>query len=159
MATRLFSGCFVILAALFVFVLVPGIETKTFGTSQVSAVGLGPTAVPYFAGFAVLILAAMMLAETFGNRAAGAPKSGAKQAKRSAAPLLIFAVLLLGFMGLLMTNLGFLLSATAFLLLSFLAFNRRQWGLSLGIAIAVPLLVDYLLRSVFLIPLPGFSIF
>lgn len=144
---RIFSGCAAALSLLFLFVMIPGLESEALGGSRVQAVGLGPAAVPYFAGTAVLVLSLIMFVQA---------RPAEEQAEAVAwRPLGLFLALLLVFM-LAMPQVGFLVSAIVFLGATFLLFGARSKVVAIIVAIAVPVALDQLLREVFLIPLPTF---
>lgn len=158
MAIRVFAGCAIVLSAIFLLVMIPGLDSNTFGSSRVQAVGLGPAAVPYFAGAATLLLAAVMLVQSFVTRPVagqGDPaEPGEGRDSGSWRSFVIFTAFLLGFV-VAMDKVGFLVSAIMFLSATFLFFGRSSRLIALAIAIVVQLGVDFLLRDVFLIPLPG----
>lgn len=148
--TRVVAGCAGAFALFFLLVMIPGLDSATLGGSHVQAVGLGPAAVPYFAGMAVLVLSLVMFVQ--------ARRSGEDEPPVAWRPLALFVALLLGFM-LAMPRAGFLASAVVFLGATFLLFGARNRLVALTIAVAVPLVLDQLLRKVFLIPLPTFPAF
>ncbi len=147
---RVFSGSVALLALFFLFVMIPGLDTEAFGGAHVQATGLGPAAVPYFAGTAVLILSVVMFFQ--------APPVREEDVPIAWKPLGLFVALLVAFM-LAMPRVGFLVSAIVFLAATFLLFGARSRIVALLVAVAVPVVLDLLLRDVFLIPLPTFPDF
>lgn len=148
MSTRLFAGAFALFSIVFLVVMVPGLEANSLGSSQVQAVGLGPAAVPIFAGVATLVLSVIMFLQAPGNPL---PAIGA----RGWINIAYFVAIMLVYL-LLMPRIGFLVSSILFLAACFLFYGAASWKTSVLVAVLLPLGTDMLLRKLFLIPLPTF---
>lgn len=145
--SRIFPACAAALALFYLFVMIPGLAVETGPGSHVQAMGLGPSAVPYFAGVMVLLLSLVMLVQGWAERGGAATVAWR--------PLGLFVVLLVGFAAAI-TVVGFLAAAIGFLGATFIVFRAGSPVTAAIVAIAVPVAIDQLMRNVFLIPLPTF---
>ena len=156
METRLFAAAFVVLTLIFLLVMVPGMQASSAANPMFQTSGIGPAAIPYFAGTAVLILSIAI----FFERPAKTPAADEDSAetRRAFGRAGLAVAILLGFL-LLMPILGFLVAGIIFLAAFFFIF-RAGSPIAAGLtAVVAPTAVDLLLRKVFLIPLPQFGLF
>ncbi len=157
METRIFAACFAVASLVFLMVMVPDLQGSFSTNPMFQTAGLGPTAIPYFAGGAVLVLSVLMFFERKPERhAAPVPEPDSDKtpdAAHSFRHLAVFTAILTGFI-ILMPVLGFLVASVLFLAALFLAFRAPSPLVAVIVAVAAPLAIDLLLRKVFLIPLP-----
>ncbi|WP_018701344.1 tripartite tricarboxylate transporter TctB family protein [Amorphus coralli] len=133
-------------AAVYLGILVPevGRAQTALGTGDFYTVG--PTALPTFAGAMVAIFSIAVLAQ--GRRTVPAASFGEGLFGGA-----VFA-LLVAVTAILMPRIGFLPAATGFLVAVFLVYRATRWWIALILVLALPILIDQVLRKVFLIPLP-----
>ena len=138
-------------AGVYLGVLVPevGRAQTALGTGDFYTVG--PTALPIFAGAMMAIFSIAVL--SLGRRTA--PRSSFGEGLFSG---LTFA-LLVAVTAIVMPHIGFLPAAAGFLVAVFLVFRATNWWIALILVLVLPILIDQVLRKVFLIPLPQTQIF
>ncbi|MAZ14805.1 MAG: hypothetical protein CL535_00500 [Ahrensia sp.] len=157
MESRIFAAVFAVASLIFLLVMVPDLKASFSANPMFQTAGLGPTAIPYFAGGAVLILSILMFFERKPEDARSpVPEESLEPSSDGVASLrnlAIFTAILTGFI-ILMPVLGFLVASALFLAAVFLAFCAPSPLIAVIIAVAAPLAIDLLLREVFLIPLP-----
>jgi putative tricarboxylic transport membrane protein len=153
METRIFATVFITLSLVFLLVMVPGLLAGSAANPMFQASGVGPAAIPYFAGGAVLVLSVAILIEDLRNSEPDAPAEGPGRGEARNVALAI--AFLLGFL-VAMPFLGFLLAGILFLAAFFLFFRPKPLLTAVIVAVAAPVAIDLLLREVFLIPLPRF---
>ena len=139
-------GC--LASAVFLAVMVPGVEENRFTGGGAQFYTVGPTFLPYFSGALMLLFSAMLAVKP------GAGGSGAAE-EETVGPgrALLFMALLVAFIfGL--REIGFMLAAIAFLGATFACFRAGRPILSAAVAILAPVAIDLLLRKVLLVPLP-----
>ena len=153
METRIFAAVFIALSLVFLLVMVPGLLAGSAANPMFQTSGVGPAAIPYFAGGAVLVLSVAMLVADLRKPKDPAPANSPDRSE--ARNVALATAFLLGFL-VAMPVIGFRLSGVLFLG-AFFAVYRPRPVLTAGIvAIAAPIAIDLLLREVFLIPLPRF---
>lgn len=149
-ADRALALVFLAGSAVYLGVLVPevGRAQSALGTGDFYTVG--PTALPTFAGAMVAIFSIAVLAT---KRATPTGSFGDGLA-RGAAFVAIVAVA-----AVLMPRVGFLPAAAGFLAAVFAVFRPTSWWIATLLVIALPVLLDQVLRKAFLTPLPGAALF
>jgi hypothetical protein len=133
---------------IFLVVMVPGIEENRFHGNGNQFYTVGPRVLPYFAGIFTLLMSFCIVLTKTEEEGNNDPKLLAGLGRA-----LVFMIIMLGFsVGIL--YLGFMISAILFLASTFFYFRAGSPFISTTIAVAAPIVVDLLLRKVFLIPLP-----
>lgn len=159
METRIFAACFAAASLVFLLVLVPDLQGSFSTNPMFQTAGLGPTAIPYFAGGAVLVLSVLIFFERKREEDPAPilePESETTpETAYSLRNFAIFTAILTGFI-VLMPVIGFLVASVLFLGAVFLVFRSPSPLVAVIVAVAAPLAIDLLLRKVFLIPLPEF---
>lgn len=153
METRIFAAVFIAFSLVFLLVMVPGLLAGSASNPMFQTSGVGPAAIPYFAGGAVLLLSVAMLVEDLRSSKREAPAEG--DGRGEARNVAIATAILLGFL-VAMPILGFLPSGILFLAAFFVVFRPKPLITAALVAVFAPLAIDLLLREVFLIPLPRF---
>lgn len=133
-------------AAIYLGVLVPevGHAQAALGTGDFYTVG--PTALPTFAGAMMAIFSIAVIAQ--GHRTAPTASFG-----EGLFGGVVFA-LVVAVTAVLMPRIGFLPAATGFLVAVFVIYRAPSRWIALILVLALPILIDQVLRKVFLIPLP-----
>lgn len=150
-ANRMLALVFVAASIVFLTVMVPELNQQ-----QASMGGgfysVGPSALPTFAGAMVLLFGVVML---FTDRPA--PEEAGTFSAGIGLGLLqigLFGAYALG-----LSLIGFLPASILFLAAVFLMYRAENWIVAITLTLGIPILVDALLRKVFLVPLPGASFF
>ncbi|WP_420392319.1 tripartite tricarboxylate transporter TctB family protein [Acuticoccus sp.] len=138
-------------SAVYLGVLVPEVGRAQTALGSGDYYTVGPTALPTFAGAMAAIFAVAVLA--LGGRTAPQTMFGEGLSSGIAFALVVAAAAAL------MPHIGFLPSAAAFLAAVFVIFRATTWWIALILTLALPVLLDQVLRKVFMIPLPGNVLF
>ncbi|WPZ32743.1 tripartite tricarboxylate transporter TctB family protein [Thalassobaculum sp. OXR-137] len=138
-------GC--LASAVFLAVMVPGVEENRFTGGGAQFYTVGPTFVPYFSGALMLLFSVMLTV------APGAGGSGPAEDRTGPGRALLFMALLVAFV-LGLREIGFMIAAILFLAATFACFRAGRPVLSAAIAVAAPVGIDLLLRKVLMVPLP-----
>lgn len=150
-ANRMLALVFVAAAIVFLTVMIPQLQEQ-----QASMGGgfysVGASALPSFAGAMVLLFAAMML---FADRPA--PEDSGRVPSGLGLGLLQIALFAAYAIGL--PLIGFLPASMLFLAAVFLLYRAENRVVAGALTIIMPVVVDALLRKVFLVPLPGAAFF
>lgn len=150
-ANRMLALVFVAASIVFLTVMVPELNQQ-----QASMGGgfysVGPSALPTFAGAMVLLFGVVML---FTDRPAPA-EAGTFSAGIG---LGLLQIGLFGAYAIGLSLIGFLPASILFLAAVFLMYRAENWIVAITLTLGIPILVDALLRKVFLVPLPGASFF
>jgi hypothetical protein len=143
------------LSAVFITVMVPALGgAQGSSLSGLDFYSVGPTALPYFAGGMILLFSVMMLITDTPNADV---VSDPDEQNGFGLGLLLIA-LLIGYT-VALTWIGFLAASVLFMLAVFLVYGARNWLLIGALSLGMPLLVDQILRKLFLIPLPSGQFF
>ena len=156
---RLLAGFFCALSILFLAVLVPQVGEASRAAGDLGFYSVGPTALPYFAGAMVLLFSLAVLFTDRPARTGQAPSADDGQGdegglKRGFLFLLVFLAY-----SVFMPVAGFLIASVIFLFAIFAIYRVGSWVVACVVAVLTPLIVDLLLRKVFLIPLPATPFF
>ncbi|MDF1610181.1 tripartite tricarboxylate transporter TctB family protein [Hoeflea sp. YIM 152468] len=150
-ANRTLALVFVVASIVFLTVMVPELNQQ-----QASMGGgfysVGPSALPTFAGAMVLLFGVVML---FTDR----PVPGEAGAFTAGIGMGLLQIGLFGAYALGLSTIGFLPASILFLAAIFLIYRAKNWLVAASLALGLPILVDALLRKIFLVPLPGASFF
>jgi len=148
-ATRVVAIVCGLASVYFLAILVPevGASAAAMGTGDFYSVG--PTALPNFAGAVTLLLSVGVFA-TSGPAAV----DGDRRFDRGLGAGLVFTVMLVVY-AIAMPSIGFLAASVLFMVAVFLVYRPASWLIALILTLAVPVLVDQVLRKLFLIPLPS----
>jgi hypothetical protein len=143
-------------AAFFLLVMVPGVADRQAAMGGGNFYSVGPTALPYLAGAMTLVFAVMVAltarpAPALDEPAAGEAAEETNKLGRGLVFIALFAAYSVG-----MLYVGFLVASVVFLAAVFLMFGVRSLAIGAALALFLPVLTDYLLRNVFLVPLPSF---
>lgn len=138
-------------AALFLGVLVPEVAREQAAWGSGDFYTVGPTALPTFAGCLVGVFALTVLVTT----PRSAPETRFTEGLGGTA---LFAATVIA-AALLMPRLGFLPVSVGFLAVVFILFRAASWRICLPLVVVLPVLLDQVLRKVFMIPLPGAALF
>ena len=150
-ADRVLALVLLAAAALYLGVLVPevGRQQTALGTGDFYTVG--PTVLPVFAGGLVVIFALAVLATTPRTASELQFTEGLGGAALFAGVVTVTAFL--------MPRIGFMPVSVGFLAVVFVVFRAATWWICALLTLALPVLLDQILRKVFLIPLPGAALF
>ncbi|WP_372424730.1 tripartite tricarboxylate transporter TctB family protein [Salinarimonas chemoclinalis] len=153
-APRLLGIVVAALALGYLLVLVPDLGGDPFsGGGRFYTVG--PSALPYLAGGLVLLFSVAVALEA---KPATGDADGSGSGSRGLGLGLLFVGLTLAYaLGMLLV--GFLAASILFLAAVFALYRPRSWVVAGILAIVVPIVVDVILRELFLIPLPSGRLF
>jgi hypothetical protein len=150
-ADRVLALTLLAASALYLGVLVPEVGRQQAAMGSGDFYTVGPTALPIFAGTLVAVFALAVLATT--------PRTPAEvRFTQGLGGAAIFAGIVIA-TAYLMPRIGFLPVSVGFLAVVFLVFRAASWRICAVLTLALPVLLDQVLRKVFLIPLPGAAIF
>ena len=149
-AERILATALLLGAAVYLGVFVPevGRAQAALGTGDFYTVG--PTALPTFAGTMMAIFAVAVLVLSRRTAPQTAFGEGLPGGILFAAIVAVTAAL--------MPRIGFLPAAVLFLAAVFAVF-RATWWVALILTLLLPVVIDQILRKVFLVPLPGVALF
>lgn len=138
-------------SAVYLGVLVPQVGAAQTALGSGDFYTVGPTALPIFAGamMALFSLAALAMAPRT------APEVPFRDGLFRAAAFALIAALAT----VLLPHIGFLPAAMAFLAAVFVVFRAASWWIATVLTLVLPVLLDQVLRKVFLVPLPGGALF
>lgn len=151
-ATRILALISGVASLIFLTVMVPRIGTNQMMTGSGDFYSVGPTALPNLAGGLVLVFSIIMLA-TEHQKHAPQPRFTAGIGHG-----LSMIALFMAYAGGMMV-IGFLPASMIFLAAIFVLYRAGSWVVSAILIVGVPLLVDQILRKLFLVPLPGGLLF
>lgn len=150
-ANRMLALVFVAAAIVFLTVMIPELQEQQANMGG-GFYSVGASALPTFAGAMVLLFGGMML---FADRPE--PEDTGRFQTGLGLGLLqigLFAAYALG-----LSLIGFLPASILFLAAVFLLYRAENWVVAGVLTIGMPVVVDALLRKVFLVPLPGAAFF
>lgn len=150
-ANRMLSLFFVAASIVFLTVMVPELNQQQANMGG-GFYSVGPSALPTFAGAMVLLFGVVML---FTDRPV--PEEAGKF--KAGIGLGLLQIGLFGAFALGLSIIGFLPASILFLAAIFLIYRAENWFVAAILTLGMPILVDALLRKVFLVPLPGASFF
>jgi len=158
METRLFALFFIIASLVFVGLMVPGLQAGYTANPMFQTSGLGPAAIPYFAGGATLVLSIVIFFQAKPTKVASTVDGTETGKAGSARPLILFTVILTAYI-IAMPFLGFMIGSILFLATVFAVFRPTSLVTAAAVAVIAPVAIDLLLRKAFLIPLPQLALF
>ncbi|WP_099867436.1 tripartite tricarboxylate transporter TctB family protein [Pararhizobium haloflavum] len=152
-ATRILA--FLSAAAILVFlaVMVPAVGSNQMAMGSGDFYSVGPTALPNLAGGMVLVFSIIMFA-TSGREARDDEAATPGGIGLALAIVGLFAAYSLG-----MLAIGFLFASMLFLAAVFWLYRVSSWIAAAVLIVTVPLVVDQILRRLFLVPLPDGLLF
>jgi len=152
-ADRVLALIFAVLSLYFLAVMVPEVGAQEKAMGSLNFYTVGPTALPYLTGVMVLVFSV----GTFLISGHHAAEQGPAFSVGLKGGLGFFAITLVYAMG--MTVVGFLPASILFLAAVFGIFRVPSWRIAVPVTLVVPVLLDQILRKLFLVPLPGSCLF